>query len=132
MNKRDEREGRAKNSHKKGRQLCRAAAPRRRSPLAVGLQPALTGGRRRRRQAAAVFYCKEAKGDDLSLVSEAPRGCFHAHFDDVGNQLELVSKELNHLVAILHVYAGDLIFYKVKKMYVLVFFKEKREILLHY
>ena len=112
MNERDEQKTATK---KAGNSVAVRRHVRRRPPLAVGLQPALTGGRRRRRQAAAVFYCKEAKGDDLSLVSEAPRGCFHAHFDDVGNQLELVSKELNHLVAILHVYAGDLIFYEVKK-----------------
>ena len=42
--------------------------------------------------------------------------------------LELVSKELNHLEAILHVYVGDLIFMKWKK--ILSFFKKKREILL--
>ena len=95
MNKRDEREGRAKNSHKKGRQLCRRAPPCA-PPAASGC--GLATGFNWRETAAAVFYCKEAKGDDLSLVSEAPRGCFHAHFDDVGNQLELVSKELNHLV----------------------------------
>ena len=94
MNERDEQKTATK---KAGNSVAVRRHVRRRPPLAVGLQPALTGGRRRR-QAAAVFYCKEAKGDDLSLVSEAPRGCFHAHFDDVGNQLELVSKELNHLV----------------------------------
>ena len=43
--------------------------------------------------------------------------------------LELVSKELNHLAAILHVYAG-VDFYEVKK--ILLFFKKKREILLHF
>ena len=32
-----------------------------------------------------------------------------------GGHLELVSKELNHLAAILHVYAGGWIFYEVKK-----------------
>ena len=31
--------------------------------------------------------------------------------------LELVSKELNHFAAILHVYAGSLIFCEVKKKY---------------
>jgi hypothetical protein len=36
-----------------------------------------------------------------------------------------VSKELNHLVAILHVYAGGLIFMKKKKT---LFFQKKREI----
>jgi hypothetical protein len=30
-------------------------------------------------------------------------------------EVELVSKELNHLAAILHVYAGGLIFMKLKK-----------------
>ena len=37
--------------------------------------------------------------------------------------LELVSKELNHLAAILHVYAG---------FFLLLFFKKKMEILLHF
>ena len=79
VNERDGREGRAKNSHKKGRQLW----------LAVGLQPALTGGRRRRRGAPACgggILLQRGKGRWPQLVSEAPRGCFHAHFDDVGNQ----------------------------------------------
>ena len=110
MNERDEQKTATKKAGNSAA-AARRRPPRHRPPLAVGLQPALTGGRRRR-QAAAVFYCKEAKGDDLSLVSEAPRGCFHAHFDDVGNQFELVSKELNHLAAILHVYAGGLVFMK--------------------
>ena len=39
--------------------------------------------------------------------------------------VELVSKELNHLAAILHVYD----FYEVKKI---LFFKKKGEILLHF
>ena len=46
--------------------------------------------------------------------------------------LELVSKELNHLAAILHVYAGGLNFYEVKKKNLLLFFKKKMEILLHF
>ena len=50
------------------------------------------------------------------------------HFEWEG--VELVSKELNHLPAILHVYGGGLIFMKEKKM--LLFFKKKREILLHF
>ena len=37
--------------------------------------------------------------------------------------LELVSKELNHLVAILHFYAGSLIFIKQRKI-VIIFQKE--------
>ena len=40
--------------------------------------------------------------------------------------LELVSKELNHLAAILHVYAGGLIFMKLKKyiyFYLIIFIK---------
>ena len=37
--------------------------------------------------------------------------------------LELVSKELNHLAALLHVYAGGLIFMK-KKINVIIFQKE--------
>ena len=41
--------------------------------------------------------------------------------------LELVSKELNHLAAILHVYAGGFIFTEEKK----IFFKKKMEVLLH-
>ena len=44
--------------------------------------------------------------------------------------LELVSKELNHLAAILHVNAGGLNFMKKKKL--LLFFKKKMEILLHF
>ena len=38
--------------------------------------------------------------------------------------LELVSKELNHLVAILHVYSGGFEFYDVKKNLVIIFQKE--------
>ena len=37
-------------------------------------------------------------------------------WEDAG-ELELVSKELDHLAAILHVYAGDLNFTKKKKWY---------------
>ena len=44
--------------------------------------------------------------------------------------LELVSKELNHLAAILHVMPG-FEFYEVKKKLSL-FFKKKMEILLHF
>ena len=44
--------------------------------------------------------------------------------------LELVSKELNHLAAILHAYAGGLNFMNKKKL--LLFFKKKMEILLHF
>ena len=39
--------------------------------------------------------------------------------------LDLVSKELNHLAAILHAYAGGFEFYEVKKK---IFFKKKIEI----
>ena len=47
--------------------------------------------------------------------------------------LELVPKELNHLAAILHVYAGGFEFYEVKKkIFLLLFFKKKMEILLHF
>ena len=47
--------------------------------------------------------------------------------------LELVSKELNHLAAILHVYAESLIFMiEVKKEKKSLFFKKKREIVLHF
>ena len=35
-----------------------------------------------------------------------------------------MSKELNHLVAILHVYAGGVEFYEVKKNFVILFQKE--------
>ena len=42
----------------------------------------------------------------------------------LGAMLELVSKELNHLAAILHVYAGGFDFYKVKKN-IIIFQKEK-------
>ena len=38
--------------------------------------------------------------------------------------LELVSMELNHLAAILHVYAGGLNFMKYKKKIVIIFQKE--------
>ena len=41
------------------------------------------------------------------------------------------SKELNHLAAILHVYAGRFEFYEVKKSILLLFFKKKMEILLY-
>ena len=44
--------------------------------------------------------------------------------------LDLVSKELNHLADILHVYDGlDL---KKEKKTLLLFFKKKMEILLHF
>ena len=39
-------------------------------------------------------------------------------------KVELVSKELNHLAAILHVYAGGLNFMKSKKKIVIIFQKE--------
>ena len=45
---------------------------------------------------------------------------------------QLVPKELNHLAAILHVYAGGLNFMKEKKKKLLLFFKKKMEILLHF
>ena len=45
------------------------------------------------------------------------------------HNLELVSKELNYLAAILHVCARGLSFCEVKK---LLFSKKKREILLHF
>ena len=41
----------------------------------------------------------------------------------IGRELELVSKELNHLAAILHVYAGGIEFYELKKN-VIIFQKE--------
>ena len=47
------------------------------------------------------------------------------------DSVELVSKEVNHLAAILHVYAGDFSFKKSKKK-LLLFFKKKMEILLHF
>ena len=40
-------------------------------------------------------------------------------------EVELVSKELNHLAAILHVYAGGLIFMKKKKSFLYYFSKRK-------
>ena len=43
--------------------------------------------------------------------------------------LELVSKQLNHLEAILHAYAGGLNF---MQYLLLLFFKKKMEILLHF
>ena len=46
--------------------------------------------------------------------------------------IELVSKELNHLLAILHVYAGGLNFMKLKRKFLLLFFKKIMEILLHF
>ena len=44
--------------------------------------------------------------------------------------VELVSKESNHLSAILHVYAGGLNF--MKYFFLVLFFKKKTEILLHF
>ena len=44
--------------------------------------------------------------------------------------LELVSKELNHLAVILHVYAVGLIFKEKKKS--ILFFKKKREVISHF
>ena len=42
-------------------------------------------------------------------------------------QLELVSsKELNHLAAILHVYAGTLIFYEVRKKIFYYYFSKRK------
>ena len=55
----------------------------------------------------------------------------HMWYDEIkdmneADQVELVSKELNHLVAILHVYAGGFEFYEVKKnFFLLLFFKRK-------
>ena len=54
----------------------------------------------------------------------------HMWYDEIkdmneADQVELVSKELNHLVAILHVYAGGFEFYEVKKkIFVIIFQKE--------
>ena len=48
-----------------------------------------------------------------------------------GGILELVSRELNHLATILHVYAG-VNFYEVKNNILLIFFKKKMEVLLHF
>ena len=44
----------------------------------------------------------------------------------IGHEIELVSKELNHLAAILHVCGGGLIFMKEKEN-LLSFFKKKGE-----
>ena len=49
-----------------------------------------------------------------------------------GEKVELVSKELNHLAAILHIYARVFDFYEVFFFFQLLFFKKKREILLHF
>ena len=46
--------------------------------------------------------------------------------------LELVSEELNHLAAMLHVYAGIWILWSEKKNFGLLFFKKKMEIILHF
>ena len=47
-------------------------------------------------------------------------------------ELELLSNEFNHLAAILHVYAGVWILWSKKKKFLLLFFKKKMEILLHF
>ena len=47
---------------------------------------------------------------------------FHSNF---GSVVELVSKELNHLAAILHVYAEGFKFYEVKKKFCYYFSKRK-------
>ena len=52
------------------------------------------------------------------------------YFSQYGAEIELVSKELNHLAAILHVYAGGLNF--MNFFFSLLFFKKKMEILLHF
>ena len=62
------------------------------------------------------------------LSADAPRLIDESPIDEVC--IELVSKELNHLAAILHVYAGGLNFWSKKKL--LLFFKKKMEILLHF
>ena len=49
---------------------------------------------------------------------------------EYGDSVELVSKELNNLAATLHVYAGGFDFMSKKKL--LLFFKKKMEILLHF
>ena len=49
-----------------------------------------------------------------------------------GFELELVFKELNHLAAILHVDAGGFIFMKLIFYLIILFFKKKMEILLHF
>ena len=40
--------------------------------------------------------------------------------------LELVSKELNHLAAILHVYAGGFEFYEVKMIFFCYYFSKRK------
>ena len=69
------------------------------------------------------FKAPSSLYDFYFLISD-----FWTSFMDV---LELVSKELNHLAAIMHVYAGGVEFYEVKKK-LLLFFKNKMEILLHF
>ena len=54
-------------------------------------------------------FDKEQIGISGKSFSEAILTSTNAHYD---KRLELVSKELNHLAAILHVYAGGLNFMK--------------------
>ena len=65
------------------------------------------------------------------LSMEIPAFAVCIHVWQLWQYVELVSKELNHLAAILHVYAGSLIFMKYFKKKI-IFFKKKREILLHF
>ena len=57
------------------------------------------------------------------LSMEIPAFAVCIHVWQLWQYVELVSKELNHLAAILHVFAGGLIFMKQKKN--IVFKKEK-------
>ena len=76
-----------------------------------------------------------AGGSSISTTSMAPlfTNQMQQLFGGLGQGkfLELVSKELNHLAVILHVYAGNLNFMKLKKN-LLSFFKKKMVILLHF
>ena len=88
------------------------------------------------RKKSSIFSMKENMSREIAmrLYKVFSPLCFIRHIiylfsAPVTAVLELVSKELNHLAAILHVYTGGLHFLK-KKM--LLFLKKKMEILLHF
>ena len=84
------------------------------------------------------FFCKicdfttKSKSEFLQHRKTHPITLKCSRFEECGFEgfkVELVFKELNHLAAILHVYAGVWFLWNKK---ILLFFKKKKEILLHF
>ena len=86
-----------------------------------------------------IYHDGEKKASDMLLLSLGCVAALHTgQYDEILSHitshwalppLELVSKELNHLAAILHVLHVWFLWSKKK---ILSFFKKKREILLHF